>query len=185
MTGPVVLGPDEIDAGVRRLGAELSAAYDDGVVLVGLLKGSVVFLADLVRTLTITPLLDFLAVTPFTRGTGRVRLAKDLDTDIAGRDVVLVETVLDTGLTASYLLNELRSRSPRSAEVCALIDKRSRRVVPVDVRFVGFTRDEPYLIGYGLDHGERYLNFTLLAAADRAVLAAEPDSLVPALYGRG
>jgi hypoxanthine phosphoribosyltransferase len=185
VTDPVVLSHEQIQAGVRRLGAELSAAYDDGVVLVGLLKGSVVFLADLVRAMTTHPLVDFLQVTAFAEGTGRVRIAKDLDTDIAGRDVVLVDAVLDTGLTSSYLLQELRGRSPRSLEVCVLIDKTSRRVVPVDARFVGFALDEPYVVGYGLDHAERYRNVPVVAGADPATLAADPDGLVPALYHRG
>jgi hypoxanthine phosphoribosyltransferase len=181
----IVLGAEEIQAAVRRLGRELSAAYEDDVVLVGLLKGSVVFLADLVRTMTTNPIIDFLQVTSFAEGTGRVRIAKDLDHDIAGRDVVLVDAVLDTGLTVSYLLNELAGRGPRSLEVCVLVDKVSRRVVPVDARFVGFARDEPYLVGYGLDHAERYRNVPVLAAADPLLLAAEPDGLVPALYDRG
>ena len=185
MTDSVVLSHEDIQAGVRRLGGELSAAYDDGVVLVGLLKGSVVFLADLVRTMTTNPIVDFLQVTAFAEGTGRVRIAKDLDTDIAGRDVVLVDATLDTGLTASYLLQELGGRSPRSLEVCVLVDKTSRRVVPVEARFVGFALDEPYLVGYGLDHDERYRNVPVLAAADPSALAADPDGLVPALYHRG
>jgi hypoxanthine phosphoribosyltransferase len=181
----IVLDGDAIQGAVRRLGRELSDAYDDDVVLVGLLKGSVVFLADLVRTMTTNPIVEFLQVTSFTEGTGRVRIAKDLDLDIAGRDVVLVDAVLDTGLTVSYLLNELAGRQPRSLEVCVLVDKVSRRVVPVDARFVGFARDEPYLVGYGLDHAERYRNVPVLAAGDALALAADPDGLVPALYHRG
>jgi hypoxanthine phosphoribosyltransferase len=185
MSDAVVLDHEAIQAGVRRLGAELSTAYDDGVVLVGLLKGSVVFLADLVRAMTTHPIVDFLQVSAFAEGTGRVRIAKDLDTDIAGRDVVLVDAVLDTGLTVSYLLQELQGRSPRSLEVCVLVDKTSRRVLPVDARFVGFALDEPYLVGYGLDHQERYRNVPVLASADPAALTADPDGLVPALYDRG
>jgi hypoxanthine phosphoribosyltransferase len=182
---PVLLDHEAIQTGVRRLGAELSAAYDDDVVLVGLLKGSVVFLADLVRTMTTNPVVDFLQVTAFTEGTGRVRIAKDVDTDLAGRDVVLVDAVLDTGLTVSYLLQELRGLSPRSLEVCVLVDKSSRRVVPVEARFVGFAVDAPYVVGYGLDHAERYRNVPVLAAADPLALAEDPDALVPALYRRG
>lgn len=185
MSSPVLLDEEAIRDGVERLGAELSAAYDDGVVLVGLLKGSVVFLADLVRTMTITPIVDFLAVTSYAEGSGTVRIAKDLDLDIGGRDVVLVDAVLDTGLTVSYLLGELAGRGPRSVAVCALVDKTSRRVVPVDARFVGFAVDNPYVVGYGLDHAERYRNVPVVAAADPLALAADPDHLVPALYRRG
>lgn len=166
----VVLGPDELAATVARLGRELSDAYDDGVVLVAVLKGSVVFLADLVRAMTITPEVDFLAVSSYAAGTGRVRIVKDLDTDIGGRHVVLVEEAVDTGLTTSYLLGELGRRGPASLEVCTLIDKRARRLVPVSLRFSGVAVDDEYLIGYGLAHRERYRNLD-------QVLAADPESL--------
>lgn len=185
MTDPVLLDAGEIRAVVERLGAELSVAYDDGVVLLGLLKGSVVFLADLLRAMTIAPVVDFLAISSYAPDSGRVRLVKDVELDLTGRDVVLVDGVLDTGLTVSYLLGELGRRDPRSLEVCVLVDKQSRRVVPVPIRFVGIAVDEPYVVGYGLDHAERYRNLSVLAAADPLALAAEPDALVPALYGRG
>jgi len=181
----ILLDEDALATGVRRLGAELSAAYDDGVVLVGLLKGSVVFLADLVRTMTVTPVIDFLALTPYAEDTGRVRILKDLDLDVTDRDVVLVDAVIDTGLTTAYVLDELGRRGPRSLAVCALIDKHRRRVVPVDVRFTGFTLDASYVVGYGLDHAERYRNVRVVAAAEPAALAVDPDLLVPGLYGRG
>jgi hypoxanthine phosphoribosyltransferase len=182
---PLALGEEELREAVARLGAELSAAYEDGVVVVGLLKGSVVFLADLVRAMTTNPVVDFLSVTPYTEGTGRVRIQKDLDTDITDRDVVLVDAALDTGLSASYLVGELRRRGARSVEVCVLLDKTSRRVVPVEPRFVGFTVEDPYVVGYGLDHSERYRNSPVVLGADPAALAAAPDHLVPRLYGRG
>lgn len=185
MSRSLSLDEDELQAAVSRLGAELSAAYDDGVVVVGLLKGSVVFLADLVRSMTSNPVVDFLSVTPYAEGTGRVRIEKDLDTDVTDRDVVLVDAALDTGLSASYLVGELRRRGARSVEVCVLLDKTSRRVVPVEPRFVGFTVEDPYVVGYGLDHAERYRNVPVVVGADPATLAAEPDHLVPRLYGRG
>lgn len=185
MTRPLLFGPEEIQDGVRRLGAELSEAYEDGVVLVGLLKSSVIFLADLVRTMTVAPTVDFLALTSYSEGSGRVRIAKDLDLDITGRDVVVVDAVIDTGLTLSYLLPELGRRGPRSLAVCALLDKRTRRVVPVDARFVGFSIDEPYVVGYGLDHAERYRNVSAVAAADPRRMVEDPDRLVPVLYPRG
>lgn len=177
-----LLTSDELRATVARLGQEVSSAYDDGVVLVGLLKGGLILLADLVRELTITPVVDFLAVTPYTEETGRVRIVKDLDTDITGRHVVLVDGVVDTGLTTTYLLGELAGRNPLSVEVCTLVDKTSRRVLPVPLRFVGVATDEPYVVGYGLDHGERYRNLDVVAPADPAVLAADPDALIGALY---
>lgn len=185
MRDPVILREDDIRGGVHRLADEISEAYEDGVVLVALLKGGVVFLADLVRALTINPVVDFLGVTSYAEGSGRVRIAKDLDLDVTGRDVVLVDGVLDTGLTASYLLNELRGRAVRSVELCVLVDKTSRRVVPVEPRFVGFRIEQPFVVGYGLDHSERYRNVPVLAAADPLALAEDPDGLVPSLYDRG
>ncbi len=136
MRARVILDRDALRDVVARLGREISEAYpsvgaEGDVVLVGLLRGSVVFLADLVRALSIDCAVDFLAVSSYARGSGRIRLLKDLDIDIAGRDVVLVEDVVDTGLTLAYLLGELRQREPASLEVCTLIDKRSRRIVPV------------------------------------------------------
>jgi hypoxanthine phosphoribosyltransferase len=180
---PVLLDAVEIRATVQRLAAELSEAYDDGVVLIGLLKGSIVFLADLMRAMATSPEVDFLAISSYAPDTGRVRIVKDVELDLTGRDVVLVDGVLDTGLTVSYLLGELGRRNPRSLEVCVLVDKESRRVVPVPTRFVGMTTSEPYVVGYGLDHAERYRNVPVLAAADPLALSTDPDGLVPALYG--
>jgi len=173
----------QLRAVVARLAAEVSAVHDDGVVLVAVLKGSVIFLADLVRHMTITPVVDFLAVSSYEEGAPRVQIMKDLDTDIAGRDVVLVEDVIDTGLSLTWLLEELGRREPRSLDVCALVDKPGRRIVPVDVRWIGISVAEPYVCGYGLDVSERYRNLDLLAAADVSVLAADPDAYVDQLYG--
>jgi hypoxanthine phosphoribosyltransferase len=180
----VLYGRDEIRAAVDRLAREVSAAHDDGVVLVAVLKGSVIFLADLVRKLTITPVIDFLAVSSYREGAPRVQIMKDLEIDIAGRDVVLVEDVVDTGLSLTWLLEELRRRAPRTIDVCAFVDKPARRIVPVDVRWIGLTVDEPYVCGYGLDVAERYRNLDVVAAADTAVLADDPDAYVHALYRR-
>jgi hypoxanthine phosphoribosyltransferase len=180
---PVLLTAEQLRAGVARLGRELSAAHEDGVVLVGVLKGSVPFLADLVRALTVEPVVDFLAVSPYAEGTGRVRIVKDLELDVTDRAVVLVEDVVDTGLTTTYLLGELRRRGARSVDVCTLVDKVRRRVVPVPLRWVGFAVEADYVVGYGLGHAERYRNLPLVAAADLAVLRADPDALVGELYG--
>jgi hypoxanthine phosphoribosyltransferase len=109
----VLITAEELRGGVRRLAAEISAAYPDGVLLVAVLKGSVLFLADLVRALTVPSEIDFLAISHYTEGTGRVRIVKDLDTDICDRDVVLVEDIVDTGLTLTYILGELGRRQPR------------------------------------------------------------------------
>jgi hypoxanthine phosphoribosyltransferase len=178
----VLATKDDIRAAVDRLAGELSATYDDGVVLVAVLKGGVIFLADLVRRMTVHPVVDFLAVSSYTEGAPRVQIMKDLDTDIAGRDVVLVEDVVDTGLSLTWLLQELGRRDPRSLEVCAFVDKPARRIVPIEARWVGLTVDEPYVCGYGLDVAERYRNLDLIAVADTAVLAADPDAYVEDLY---
>lgn len=184
--GPrVLVSAGEIDAIVERLAAEMSARYSDGVVLVGVLRGSVLFLADLVRSLTIDVRIDFLAITPYTRGTGRVRLLKDLDADVAGQDVVIVEDIVDTGLTAAFLLSELTRRSPRSVAVCTLLDRPTRRVVPVKLDYVGAEVPDAFVIGYGLDYEGRYRNLRLVAAADPDLLAADPDVYVGGLHGRG
>ena len=188
MRARVLLDREALRAVVGRLGREISEAYggerttENDVVLVALLRGSVVFLADLVRALTIDCAVDFLAVSSYARGSGRIRLLKDLDIDIAGRDVVLVEDVVDTGLTLAYLLGELRQREPASLEVCTLIDKQSRRIVPVPLRFVGTSIDDPFVLGYGLDMAGRYRNLDMIAAAPFEEVRADPDMLVADLY---
>ncbi len=185
MSPPRVLIPTEaLHAGVRRLAAEISASYEDGVVLVAVLKGSIPFLADLVRSLTIVPELDFLAISAYAEGTGRVRLVKDLHLDIAGRDVVLVEDIVDTGLTLTYVLGELGRRAPRSLEACTLLDKTARRIVPTPVRFVGFAVADEFVLGYGLDFAERYRNLDLVAAGDLGLLRQDPDAYVDDLFAR-
>jgi len=180
---PVLISAGELRAAVDRLAAELSAAYSDGVVMVAVLKGSVPFLADLVRRLTIVPEIDFLAISHFAEGTGRVRIVKDLDIDLFDRDVVLVEDIVDTGLTLTYILGELARRSPRSLEVCALLDKSVRRIVPTSVRFAGFEIADEFVLGYGLDFGEVYRNLDHVIAGDLAALRSERTAHVEALFG--
>jgi hypoxanthine phosphoribosyltransferase len=176
--------PDDLQAAVVRLGAELTAAYPEGVVLVGVLKGSVPFLADVVRAMTAPTEIDFLAISSYAEGTGRVRIVKDLDCDICGRDVVLVEDIVDTGLTVSYVLGELRRRQPSTVEVCALLDKTARRIVPVPLRFVGFSIPDEFALGYGMDFAERYRNLDRVVAGDLNALLANPDAHVHELYQR-
>ena len=182
MTARPLLSADQLREGVRRLGRELSESYGDGVVLVAVLKGSVPFLADLVRTLTVVPTVDFLAISSYGEGTGRVRIVKDLDIDVYGRDVVLVEDVVDTGLTLTYVLGELERRQPRSLEVCTLLDKAARRIVPVELRFVGFEVPDEFVLGYGLDFSERYRNLDVVVAGDLDALRSDPDAHVEELY---
>ncbi len=181
---PALIGRDELQTGVRRLGAALSADYPTGALLVAVLKGSVCFLADLVRTMAVDVEVDFLSISSYAPGTGRVRIVKDLDTDIFGRDVVLVEDIVDTGLTLTYLLGELGRRSPRSLEACALLDKRQRRIVPTRLRYVGFEIGDEFALGYGMDFAERYRNLDHIVAGDVKALLDDPDAHVRALYQR-
>ena len=179
----MLLSADDIDAIVARLAAEISARYRDGVVLIGVLRGSVPFLADLVRAMSVPVSVDFMAITPYTPDSGRVRLLKDLDLDIAGRDAVIVEDIVDTGLSTAFLRSELERRRPRSVAVCTLLDRRVRRVVPVEIDFAGTEVSDAFVIGFGLDHEGRYRNLRLVAAADMELLTADPDVYVPVFYG--
>jgi hypoxanthine phosphoribosyltransferase len=179
-----LIASDELQAGVRRLAGEISAAYHDDVVLVAVLKGAVPFLADLVRHLGVVPMLDFLAISAYTPETGRVRIVKDLDLDVYGRDVVLVEDIVDTGLTLTYLLGELRGRGPRSVEACTLLDKSVRRIVPTPVRFTGFDIGDEFVLGYGLDYAGRYRNLDRILTGDLEVLQGDPDAYVGELFTR-
>jgi hypoxanthine phosphoribosyltransferase len=168
---------------VRRLASEISADHPDGVVLVTVLKGGLLFASDLLRALSVPAEVDFLAISAYEPGSGRVRLVKDLDGDIGGRHVVLVEDVVDTGLTLAYLMGELRRREPASLEVCALLDKQARRLVPTPIRYRGSGAPDRFLLGYGLDFAGRYRNLDLVALGDAELLARDPDTYVGALYG--
>ena len=179
----VLVDEHALAATVARLAGEVSAAYPEGLLLVAVLKGSTIFLADLLRALTVPAEVDFLAISSFAPDTGRVRIVKDLDADICGRDVVLVEDIVDTGLTLTYLLGELRSRNPRTLEVCALLDKRVRRIVPTPVRFSGIEIGDEFVLGYGLDYAERYRNLRSIVAGDMAALRDDPDAHVQEMYG--
>jgi len=179
----LLLDEAEIAEMVQRLADELSARHDDGVVLVAVLRGSVPFLADLARAMSIRSVVDFVALTSYSPGAGRIRMLMDVTTDLTDRDVVLVEEIVDTGLTSAFLLSELGRRDVRSLSICTLIDRPARRVVPVDLDHVGLEIPDRYVIGYGLDHQGRYRNLRVLATADTDVLAEDPDAYVEALYG--
>lgn len=179
----VLFGRDDLRAAVRRLAGEISATYDDDLVVVAVLKGSLIFFADLVRALTIRPSIDFLAISRYEPDSGRVRLVKDLDHDVAGRPVLLVEDIVDTGLSLGYLLGELGSREPASLDVCTLLDKRVRRILPTPLAFVGFEVPDVFVLGYGLDFAGRYRNLDVVVGGDLAALGADPDVYVRQLYG--
>jgi hypoxanthine phosphoribosyltransferase len=179
----VLVSRRALRAGVLRLAGEVSAAYPDGLVMVAVLKGSMIFLADLVRAMSISPTVDFLAISRYEPDSGRVRLVKDLDTDIGGRHVLLVEDIVDTGLSLGFLLGELRRRQPASLEVCTLLDKSARRILPTPLAFVGFEVPDVFVLGYGLDFAGRYRNLDMVVGGDLDVLSADPDAYVAQLYG--
>lgn len=166
--GEVLLSAGEIAEIVARLGQKVSADYASrDLILVNLLKGGVVFLADLIRQITIPHQIGFMSVSSYDQGTsssGAVRIADDLDADITGRDVLIVEDVLDSGRTLTYILNMLEMRSPRTLEVCSLLKKQSTRdsAVPA-VKYLGKEIPDVFVVGYGLDYNERFRNLRHIA----------------------
>jgi hypoxanthine phosphoribosyltransferase len=168
--GRTLLRREEIASTVERLGAAIAADHPEGVVVVGLLKGGVCLVADLVRNIPVDCSVDFLALMPYGAGRSRVALAKDLDIDVAGRGVVIAVDIVDSGLTVSYVRRLLSERGARSADVCTLLDRRPSRLLPVDLRYVGLAIGTEYVIGYGLDFEERYRNLPLLLATDPETL---------------
>ncbi len=166
--GEILVAAEPLSERVRELAAEVSRDYaGKDLVLVGVLKGAVFFLSDLMRQLEVPCEVDFMAVASYgsaTKSSGVVRILKDLDAVIEGRDVLIVEDIVDSGLTLQYLLRNLGARNPRSLEVCALLIKPERRKVDLHTRYVGFEIPNRYAIGYGLDHAERYRNLPYVAA---------------------
>ena len=156
-------------------------------MLVGVLKGALLFTSDLVRALAgvgVTDLVvDFLAISRYAPDSGRVRILEDLAVDVEDRDVVLVEDLVDTGLTLAYLIAHVRERSPRRVDVCALLDRTPSRIVPLPIRYVGEAIPDLFVIGYGMHYHERYRNLPIVVDADRAVLARDPDAYL-GLYGK-
>ncbi len=174
----MLLDRDALRSRVGTLAAQIRADHPEGVVLVGVLKGALIFLADLARAIGgVNVELDFLAISRYAPDSGRVKILQDLALDVAGRDVVLVEDLVDTGLTLSYLLRHVRQRGPRQLDVCALLDRAARRIVPLDIRYVGVeVPGDAFLLGYGLHYEERYRNLSVVVEADRAPLTADPDA---------
>jgi hypoxanthine phosphoribosyltransferase len=165
--GEVLIDRDALSDRIAELGTEISADYQGrDLLLIGVLKGAVFFMADLMRRLTIPCEVDFMAISSYgasTDSSGVVRILKDLDINIEGRDVLVVEDIIDSGLTLSYLMRNLESREPATLEVCALLTKPDRREIEVPVRYVGFEIPNRFVIGYGLDFGERYRNLPYVA----------------------
>jgi hypoxanthine phosphoribosyltransferase len=171
--GEILVQPDELRARVTELGTQISRDYDGrDLLLVGVLKGAVFFLSDLMRQIDIPVEVDFMAVASYgsqTDSSGVVRILKDLDAAIEDRDVLIVEDIIDSGLTLQYLMRNLGARNPASLEVCALLTKPERRKVEVIPRYVGFEIPDRFAIGYGLDHAERYRNLPYVAALNHGV----------------
>jgi hypoxanthine phosphoribosyltransferase len=166
--GEILVQPDELKERVRSLGHAVSEEYAGrDLLLIGVLKGAVFFLADLMRQISLPCEVDFMAVSSYgsaTDSSGVVRILKDLDVPIEGRDVLIVEDIVDSGLTLQYLMRNLGARNPASLEVCALLTKPDRRKVELPIRFVGFEIPDRFAIGYGLDHAEKYRNLPYVAA---------------------
>jgi len=160
--GEILIDEETLAARVTELGAEVSADYQGrDLLLIGVLKGAVFFMADLMRHLTVPCEVDFMAISSYgdsTDSSGIVRILKDLDINIEGRHVLVVEDIIDSGLTLSYLMRNLESREPATLEVCALLTKPARREIDVPVRYVGFEIPNKFVVGYGLDFAERYRN---------------------------
>jgi hypoxanthine phosphoribosyltransferase len=179
----ILLDADALARHVRRLAAEIEADHPDGVVLIGVLKGALLFVADLARAITRVPVeLDFMAISRFAPDSGRVRILHDLDSDISGRDVVVVEDLVDTGLTLAYLVGQLLARGPRRLSACALLDRSTRRIVPTELRYRGVELADEFVLGYGLHTRDLYRNLPFVAVGDRAVVAASPGAYVDELY---
>jgi hypoxanthine phosphoribosyltransferase len=166
----VLIDQDALQRRIAELGEEISADYTGrDLLLVGVLKGAVFFMADLMRGLSIPCEIDFMAISSYgdsTDSSGVVRILKDLDINIEGRDVLVVEDIIDSGLTLSYLMRNLEAREPASLEICALLTKPERREIEVPVRYVGFEIPNRFVIGYGLDFGERYRNLPYVGVLD-------------------
>ena len=173
--GEILIEKEPLRRRIAELGSEISADYEGrDLLLVGVLKGAVFFLADLMRHLPVPCEIDFMAISSYgasTDSSGVVRILKDLDINIEGRHVLVVEDIIDSGLTLSYLMRNLEAREPASLEVCALLTKPARREIDVPVRYTGFEIPNRFVIGYGLDFAERYRNLPYVAVLN--------DELVP------
>ena len=173
----VLLSSQEIQDKIATLGKQITEDYrDKDVLLVGVLKGAFVFMADLARSIHLPIEFDFMAVSSYgssTRSSGVVRILKDLDYEITGRHVLLVEDIIDSGLTISYLLRYLEARRPETLEICSLFWKRGEQAVPLDVKYPGFDIPPVFVVGYGLDYSEKYRNLPYIGVLKRSAYAVE------------
>ena len=174
----ILLDTETVARRVAELGAELSADYAGrDPVLVSVLKGALVFLADLMRTMDLPASIDLMEVSSYgaaTESSGQVRILKDLSKPIEGRDVIVVEDIIDTGLTLNYLLGYLADRQPASIRICCLLDKPARRLAEIPIDYVGFTIPDRFVVGYGLDYDERYRNLPYIGVLKPSVYGGAP-----------
>ena len=174
--GEVLIDEDRLQERIRELGQELSRDYEGReLLLVGVLKGAVFFMADLMRSLSVPCEIDFMAISSYgaaTDSSGVVRILKDLDINIEDRHVLVVEDIIDSGLTLSYLMRNLEARGPASLEICSLLTKPERREADVPVRYIGFEIPNRFVIGYGLDFAERYRNLPYVGILDPDLIPA-------------
>lgn len=168
--GKVLIPQDRLQERISELGAEISKAYEEkDLAVVAILKGSFIFAADLLRAITINASIDFMSISTYAGQpkSGVVRITKDLEESITGRNVLLVEDIIDTGLTANYLLRVLRERNPASIDICALLDKSARRIIDLPVAYRGFEIPDVFIVGYGMDYQQRYRNLPYIAELNR------------------
>ena len=169
----VLFSEEQLKSAVEKIAGEINRDYEGkDPVLIGILKGSVVFMADLMRRISVDCTTDFMSVSSYGGGTetsGSVRIRKDLDRSITGKDVIVIEDILDSGTTLSHLLEILEVRRPNSLKLCVLLDKPERRVTPVKYDYVGLTVPDEFIVGYGLDYDEKYRNLPYIGVLKREV----------------
>jgi len=163
----VLIAEDVLQAKVAELGAKITKDYKGkDLLLVCVLKGAAIFVSDLMRHIDLPLDIDFMAISSYgsnTKSTGVVRILKDLNASIEGRHVLIVEDIIDSGLTLSYMVENLKSRGPKSVEVCTILDKPDRRTIPLDIKYTGFQVPDEFVVGYGLDYAEKYRNLPYIA----------------------
>lgn len=166
----VLLSEEEVDERIREIGEQISKAYEGKELhMICVLKGGVFFMCELAKRITVPVSLDFMAVSSYggdTKSSGVVKIVKDLDESIQGKDVLVVEDIVDSGRTLSYLMDMLRDRGPKSLQLCTLLDKPDRRVIPVDVNYTGFTIPDEFVVGYGLDYAQKYRNLPYIGIVE-------------------
>lgn len=165
--GEVMISKEEIQKRITELGAEISKDYkDQSIMAICVLKGAVLFMSDLIREINVETKIDFMAVSSYgasTHSTGVVRILKDLDTNIEGENVLVIEDIIDTGLTLKYLKEYLLARNPKSLKICTLLDKPERRVVEIEAEYIGFSIENKFIVGYGLDYNQLYRNLPYIS----------------------